>query len=190
MFAAVTAAIAMGAVAERGRAGPLLIFIFVWTTLVYDPIAYLTWNERGWGKTQLKVLDFAGGIAVHICSGASALAISYHLGPRQGYNPANRWPAHNIFSVVLGTILIWYGWYGFNGGSALSANFVAIQACLNTTIAASVGGLVGLILDYYRINQWCVVSFCSGAVAGLITITPGSGYVGARMFMTLRSWYY
>ena len=195
------------------------MFIFIWSTVVYDPIAYWTWNSTGWAK-KLKVLDFAGGIAVHICSGSSALAISVYLGPRHQYNPNRQWPVNNIFSVVLGTVMMWYGtcnvlfvlflylpreltpilsqgWYGFNGGSALSANFVAVQACLNTTIAAATGGLTGvamvrpfiswaynnldLLQDFHYQKKWSPISFCSGVVAGLIAITPGSGYVDLCM---------
>ncbi|KDR66239.1 hypothetical protein GALMADRAFT_162154 [Galerina marginata CBS 339.88] len=178
MFAGVTAAIAIGAIAERGRPGPVLVFIFIWTTLVYDPIACWTWNTIGWSKNW-GVLDFAGGIPVHISSGSAALAISVYLGERYGYRTDGPFKANNTTNVVLGAVLMWFGWFGFNGGSALSANLVAIQACINTNIAASAGALTGVLLDYRIQKRWSAVSFCSGAVAGLITITPGSGFVGA-----------
>ncbi|KAF8157228.1 ammonium transporter [Crassisporium funariophilum] len=178
MFAAITAAIAIGAIAERGRPGPILIFIFIWTTIVYDPIARWTWDVVGWSN-HLGVLDFAGGIAVHITSGAAALAISIHLGERCDFKTDAPYKANNVTNVVLGTVMMWFGWFGFNGGSALSANLTAVQACINTNIAAAAGGLTGVVLDYRIQKKWGAVSFCSGAIAGLITITPGSGFVGA-----------
>ncbi|KAF8960444.1 ammonium transporter AmtB-like domain-containing protein [Flammula alnicola] len=178
MFAAVTAAIAIGAIAERGRPGPVLVFVFIWTTLVYDPIACWTWNKIGWSN-HLGVLDFAGGIAVHISSGSSALAVSVYLGKRYEYDNDTPYKPNNITNVVLGTVMMWFGWFGFNGGSALSANLVAVSACINTNLAAAAGALTSVLLDYRIQKKWGAVSFCSGAVSGLITITPGSGFVGA-----------
>jgi ammonia channel protein AmtB len=141
MFAAITAALAVGAIAERGRLGPTMVFIFIWSTIVYDPIACWTWNSNGWSFV-LGGLDFAGGTPVHISSGMAGLAISIYLGKRRGYGTERlAYKPHNATYVVIGTVLLWFGWFGFNGGSALSANLRAIQACIVTNLAASVGGM-------------------------------------------------
>ncbi|TFK33405.1 ammonium transporter [Crucibulum laeve] len=179
MFACITAALAVGAIAERGRLGPILVFIFLWTTLVYDPIACWTWNSNGWSFV-LGGLDFAGGTPVHISSGTAALAISVYLGRRRGYGTERlAYKPHNTTYVVLGTVLLWFGWFGFNGGSALSANLRAVQACIVTNLSAAVGGITWMLWDYRIERKWSAVGFCSGAIAGLVAITPGSGYVGA-----------
>ncbi|KAG6897484.1 hypothetical protein C0992_001089 [Termitomyces sp. T32_za158] len=179
MFAAITPAIAIGAIAERGRLGPILVFIFVWSTLVYDPIACWTWNSNGWSFI-MGGLDFAGGTPVHISSGTAALAISIFLGKRRGYGTQRlAYKPQNTSYVVLGTVFLWFGWFGFNGGSALSANFRAAQACIVTNLSASVGGLTWMLWDYRLEKKWSAVGFCSGAIAGLVAITPGSGYVGS-----------
>ncbi|KXN83304.1 Ammonium transporter 1, partial [Leucoagaricus sp. SymC.cos] len=178
MFAVITAILAIGAIAERGRLGPLLVFIFVWTTIVYDPVACWTWNPNGWSFV-MGGLDFAGGTPVHIVSGTAALAISVYLGKRRGYGTERlAYKPHNTTYVVLGTVFLWFGWFGFNGGSALSANLRAIQACIVTNLAASVGGLTWMLWDYRIERKWSAVGFCSGAIAGLVAITPASGFVG------------
>ncbi|KAN0086300.1 Ammonium transporter AmtB-like domain containing protein [Tylopilus felleus] len=178
MFAAITPMIAIGAVAERSRLGPLLVFVFVWSTLVYDPIACWTWNPNGWAFI-LGGLDFAGGTPVHISSGSAALAISLYLGKRRGYGTERlAYKPNNTTYVILGTVFLWFGWFGFNGGSALSANYRAIEACIVTNLAASVGGLTWMLWDWRLERKWSAVGFCSGAIAGLVAITPGSGYVG------------
>ncbi|KAL4068504.1 ammonium transporter AmtB-like domain-containing protein [Scleroderma yunnanense] len=178
MFAAITPMIAVGAVAERSRLGPLLVFVFVWSTIVYDPIACWTWNPNGWSAV-LGGLDFAGGTPVHISSGTAALAISLYLGRRRGYGTERlAYKPHNTTYVVLGTVFLWFGWFGFNGGSALSANLRATMACIVTNLAASVGGLTWMFWDWRLERKWSVVGFCSGAIAGLVAITPGSGFVG------------
>ncbi|KAJ3537760.1 hypothetical protein NMY22_g5452 [Coprinellus aureogranulatus] len=179
MFACITAALAVGAIAERGRLGPILVFIFIWTTIVYDPVACWTWNANGWSFT-LGGLDFAGGTPVHIVSGTAALAISIYLGKRRGYGTERlAYKPHNTTYVVIGTVFLWFGWFGFNGGSALSANLRAVQACIVTNLAASVGGITWMLLDYRIERKWSAVGFCSGAISGLVAITPASGYVGA-----------
>ncbi|KAG2127116.1 ammonium transporter AmtB-like domain-containing protein [Suillus clintonianus] len=179
MFAAITPMIAIGAVAERSRLGPLLAFVFAWSTLVYDPIACWTWNAKGWSFV-LGGLDFAGGTPVHISSGTAALAISLYLGKRRGYGTERlAYKPHNTTYVILGTVFLWFGWFGFNGGSALSANLRATQACIVTNLAASVGGLTWMFWDYRLERKWSVVGFCSGAISGLVAITPGSGFVGS-----------
>jgi len=179
MFAAITPMLAVGAFAERAHLGPLLVFVFLWSTLVYDPIACWTWNPNGWSMAHHSY-DFAGGTPVHISSGSAALAISMYLGKRRGYGTeALAYKPHNTTYVVLGTIFLWFGWFGFNGGSALAANLRAASACIVTNLAASVGGLTWMLWDYRIEKKWSAVGFCSGAIAGLVAITPGSGFVGS-----------
>ncbi|KAI1308766.1 ammonium transporter [Xylaria venustula] len=178
MFAAITPALAIGAAVDRARILPCIVFIFVWSTIVYDPIAYWTWNSGGWSYN-LGGLDFAGGTPVHISSGAAALAFSIMLGKRTGYAKSAGLPyrPHNVTHIVLGTVFLWVGWFGFNGGSALAANLRAVMACIVTHLAASVGGITWVLLDYRLEKKWSVVGFCSGAIAGLVAITPASGFV-------------
>ncbi|KAK4164277.1 putative ammonium transporter [Cladorrhinum sp. PSN259] len=178
MFAAITPALAIGAAADRGRMLPAIVFIFIWATIVYDPIAYWTWNGNGW-SFKMGGLDFAGGTPVHISSGAAALAYSLMLGKRTGYNKVNGLPyrPHNVTHVVLGTVFLWVGWFGFNGGSALAANTRAVMACVVTQISACVGGFTWCLLDYRLERKWSTVGYCSGVIAGLVAITPAAGYV-------------
>jgi ammonium transporter, Amt family len=137
--------IAIGAIAERGRLGPLLVFVFVWSTAVYDPIASWIWNSNGW-SSKAGGLDFAGGSPVHISSGTAALALSIYLGKRRGYGTDNlAYKPNNTTYVILGTTFLWFGWFGFNGGSALSANLRAAQACIVTNLCASVSALTWML---------------------------------------------
>ncbi|KAI1368150.1 ammonium transporter [Xylaria arbuscula] len=178
MFAAITPALAIGAAVDRARILPCIVFIFVWSTIVYDPIAYWTWNSNGWSFI-LGGLDFAGGTPVHISSGAAALAFSIMLGKRTGYAKSAGLPyrPHNVTHIVLGTVFLWVGWFGFNGGSALASNIRAIMACIVTHLAASTGAITWVLLDYRLEKKWSVVGFCSGAISGLVAITPASGFV-------------
>ncbi|KAK4111874.1 ammonium transporter [Canariomyces notabilis] len=177
MFAAVTVALATGAVAERGRMLPCVIFMFIWSTIVYDPIACWTWNPSGWSN-RLGGLDFAGGTPVHIASGTAALAYSMMLGKRRGHGTHElNYRPHNVTHIVIGTVFLWIGWFGFNPGSALSANMRAVLAAVVSNLAACVGGITWCVLDYRLERKWSTVGFCSGVVAGLVAITPGSGYV-------------
>ncbi|OQV05424.1 hypothetical protein CLAIMM_10169 isoform 1 [Cladophialophora immunda] len=179
MFAAITVALAIGAAAERGRMLPAMVFSFIWATVVYDPIACWTWNSSGW-VFKMGGLDFAGGTPVHISSGAAALAYSLMLGKRRGHGTHElNYRPHNVTHIVIGTVFLWVGWFGFNAGSALSANIRAIMAAVVTNLAASVGGLTWCILDYRLERKWSTVGFCSGVIAGLVAITPGSGFVPA-----------
>lgn len=158
---------------------PCVIFMFVWSTLVYDPIAAWTWNPNGW-VYKLGGLDFAGGTVVHISSGAAALAHSYVLGKRSGFGTQKlNYRPHNVTHMVIGTVFLWVGWFGFNAGSALSANLRAVMASVVTNLAACVGGITWCLVDYRVEKKWSTVGFCSGVVAGLVAITPGSGYVPA-----------
>ncbi|KAI4214585.1 MAG: hypothetical protein LQ351_003002 [Letrouitia transgressa] len=179
MFAAITVALAVGAVAERGRMLPCVIFMFVWSTVIYDAIACWTWNPAGWVAT-MGGLDFAGGTPVHIASGSAALAYSLMLGKRRGHGTHElNFRPHNVTQIIIGTVFLWVGWFGFNAGSALSASMRAVMAAVNTHLAASVGGVTWCLLDYRLERKWSAVGFCSGVVAGLVAITPGSGYVPA-----------
>ena len=175
-----SAALAIGAAADRGRILPCVVFMFIWTTIIYDPIACWTWNPAGW-TFKMGGLDFAGGTPVHITSGAAALAYSIMIGKRAGYSDVSGLPyrPHNVTHIVLGTVFLWVGWFGFNGGSALAANMRAVMACVVTHLAASVGGVTWVLLDYRLDGKWSTVGFCSGAIAGLVAITPASGFVPA-----------
>jgi len=177
MFAAITVALAVGGVAERGRMAPCIVFMFVWSTVIYDPIACWTWNASGW-VYKLGGLDFAGGTPVHIASGAAALAYSLLLGKRRGHGTHElNYRPHNVTHVVIGTVFLWVGWFGFNAGSALAANMRAIMAAVVTNLAASVGGVTWCLLDYRLERKFSAVGFCSGVISGLVAITPGSGFV-------------
>ncbi|CAG9938314.1 unnamed protein product [Clonostachys rosea f. rosea IK726] len=177
MFSAITVALATGAVAERGRMLPCAIFMFVWATIIYDPIACWTWNPSGW-SSKMGGLDFAGGTPVHIASGSAALAYSMMLGKRRGHGTHElNYRPHNVAHIVVGTVFLWVGWFGFNAGSALGANLRAVMAAVVTNLAACVGGMTWCLLDYRLEKKWSTVGFCSGVVAGLVSITPGSGYV-------------
>ncbi|KAF4550857.1 Ammonium transporter-like protein 2 [Elsinoe fawcettii] len=177
MFAAVTIAIVVGAVAERGRLLPCLVFSFIWTSLVYDFVAYWSWNPSGW-LYKLGSLDFAGGTPVHVVSGSAALAYSLMLGPRKGHGTSElTFRPHNTTLVIIGTTFLWVGWAGFNGGSALAANTRAVVAVVNTNVAATVAGLAWCAIDYRLQRRFSAIGFCSGVVAGLVAITPGSGFV-------------
>ena len=179
MFAAITVALAVGAVAERGRLMPAMVFSFVWSTIVYNVIACWTWNPNGWSY-KMGGLDFAGGTPVHISSGSAALAYSIMLGKRRGHGTHElNYRPHNVTMIVIGTVFLWVGWFGFNAGSADAANLRAIMAAVVTNLSASVGGLTWMFLDYRLDQKLSVVGFCSGVVAGLVVITPASGYVSA-----------
>jgi len=173
-FCATTAAIVCGAVAERGRVLPLMVFMFLWATLVYCPIACWAWNINGWAF-KYGVLDYAGGGPVEIGSGMSALAYSLVLGRRQEKMMANFRP-HNVSLIVLGTVFLWFGWLGFNGGSSFGANLRAVQACWNTNLTAMFAAATWTILDWRLARKWSMVGWCSGAISGLVAATPASGF--------------
>ena len=174
-FCATTAAIVMGAIAERGRLVPAMVFTFAWATLVYCPIACWVWNINGWGF-KYGVLDYAGGGPVEIASGMSALAYSMVLGRRQEKMMLNFRP-HNVSLITLGTTLLWFGWLGFNGGSAFGANLRAVMACWNSNLAAMFGAATWCILDWRLARKWSMVGWCSGAISGLVAATPTSGFI-------------
>ncbi|KAJ7071485.1 ammonium transporter [Mycena amicta] len=174
-FACVTAAILMGGIAERGRVFPSMVVTFLWITLVYCPVACWAWSINGWAF-KWGVLDFAGGGPVEIGSGVGGLALSWVLGKRGKLELLNFRP-HNVSMVNLGTFILWFGWLGFNGGSAFGANLRAIMAIWNSMLAASFGGMTWVLLDYRLERRWSMVALCSGTIAGLVAATPSSGFV-------------
>ncbi|KAI6134179.1 ammonium transporter [Pisolithus croceorrhizus] len=174
-FACVTVGILVGGIAERGRVLPAMIFTFLWMTLVYCPLACWAWNVNGWGY-KWGVLDYAGGGPVEIGSGVAGLAYAWVLGRRQEKELLNFRP-HNVAMVNLGTFILWFGWLGFNGGSAFGANLRAIMAIWNSMLAPAFGGIVWCLLDYRLERKYSMVGFCSGSIAGLVAATPASGYI-------------
>lgn len=174
VFATVTLAILTSVFAERVKISSFIIFGLIWITLVYCPIAHWVWGG-GW-LASLGVIDFAGGIVVHISAGFSALAIALVIGKRAGFGKDIMEPS-NIPITLLGTALLWFGWFGFNGGSALAANGLAINAIVVTNTAAAAGALVWMILSW-RDSRPASLGVVSGAISGLAAITPAAGYVG------------
>ncbi|ORX61301.1 ammonium transporter [Hesseltinella vesiculosa] len=175
MFACITPALAFGSAAERMSLGPAIIFLFLWTTLVYDVITCWTWSNTGW-LAIMGVMDFAGGITVHCSSGLAAVAYAMVLGKRRDYNENANTP-HNVSFVFLGLALMWFGWFAFNAGSALAANARSVNSLICTHLAGCVGAVVWVLMDYRRNGKWSIIGLCTGAVAGLATVTPGSGFV-------------
>jgi Amt family ammonium transporter len=174
MFAIITPALISGAFVERVRFKTFLVFSLIWATLVYDPVAHWVWAVGGIFR-QLGALDFAGGTVVHITAGFSALAFAMVIGGRRGFG-ARTFEPHNIPFSILGAGLLWVGWFGFNGGSALAANGLAINAILTTNTAAAAAGLVWMFLSWLD-HKPSVLGIVTGAVVGLVAITPASGFV-------------
>jgi Amt family ammonium transporter len=185
MFAAITPALIIGAVAERMKFSAVLFFSALWTILVYYPIAHAVWGQTGDfagianPNSTYKVADFAGGIVVHMTSGWSALLLCIMVGPRIGYGKRAMSP-HSMVICVLGTGLLWAGWYGFNAGSALAADAIAIQSFITTTLGAAVATLVWGIVEKWHRGKISVLGLCSGCIAGLATITNAAGFVSAN----------
>ena len=175
MFAVITPALISGALAERVKFSAFFIFILLWSTLIYDPIAHWVWGEGGW-LYKMGALDFAGGTVVHISSGISALAAIFILGKRKGYLKEKLIP-HNLTITLLGAGLLWIGWFGFNAGSALAANTSAGLAFTVTHLASSAAALSWLIYEWIHQGKPSALGFASGIVAGLVAITPGAGFV-------------
>jgi Amt family ammonium transporter len=175
MFAIITPALITGAFVERVRFKTFLIFSLLWATLVYDPVAHWVWGGGILGAAGLGALDFAGGTVVHITAGFSALAFALAIGPRKGFGKTSFEPSNIPFSV-LGAGLLWMGWFGFNGGSALAANGTAVHALFTTNTAAAAAGLVWMILSWID-NKPSVLGIVTGAVVGLVAVTPGAGFV-------------
>jgi ammonium transporter, Amt family len=175
MFAIITPALISGAIVERMRFRAYIIFLVLWATLVYDPLAHWVWGSGGW-LLSLGALDFAGGTVVHLSAGASALVAAWMLGARKDYRRAPLVP-HNVPLVLLGAGLLWFGWFGFNAGSALAANGVAGLAFVNTNTAAAAALLTWAMLDLGRTGKVTAVGAATGVVVGLVGITPAAGYV-------------
>jgi len=177
MFAVITAALLTGTGADRMRFNGFLVFASVWAIVVYAPIAHWVFSPEGW-LFKRGVLDFAGGNVVEIDSGASALALAFVLGRRRGW-PRDVMAPHSLPLTVLGAGILWFGWFGFNAGSALAANGVAAQAFVSTQLAACAGLLGWLVVERWRTGHATTLGAASGAVAGLVAITPAAGYVNA-----------
>jgi len=175
MFAAITVALISGAVVERMRFGAYLLFVLLWTTLVYDPLAHWVWADGGWLRS-LGALDFAGGTVVHISAGVSALVAAVFIGKRRDVGRAALVP-HNVPFTLLGAGVLWFGWFGFNGGSALAADGLAVTALVTTHSAAAAALTTWVLLDLLRTRRSTAVGAATGAVAGLVAITPAAGFV-------------
>lgn len=176
MFAVITPALITGAFAERIKFSAFLVFVLLWATFIYDPLAHWVWGVKGWLR-ELGALDFAGGTVVHISSGASALVAAFMFGRRIGY-PQEAMPPHNLPFSVIGAGMLWVGWFGFNAGSALAADGLATSAFVATHVATAAAALSWLAMDWIFREKPTVLGAASGAVAGLVAITPGSGFVG------------
>ncbi len=175
MFAIITVALITGAVVERMKFSALLVFSVLWLTFVYAPVAHWVWGDGGW-LLGLGVLDFAGGTVVHISAGVSALALVKILGPRRGFLNGEPMEANNVPLVVLGAGLLWFGWFGFNAGSALSSGGLAASAFVTTNISAAAAAFTWMVLSWiYR--RPTLLGTATGAVAGLVAITPAAGFV-------------
>jgi ammonium transporter, Amt family len=175
MFAVITPALIIGAYAERVKFPAFLLFTVLWATFVYDPLAHWVWGTGGWLKA-LGGLDYAGGIVVHVSSGISALVLALLLGKRVGYNHKPIRP-HNLPFTVLGAALLWFGWFGFNAGSALAADGIAANAFITTNTATAAAGLTWALIEWWHNGTPTVLGVATGAVAGLVAITPACGFV-------------
>jgi len=176
MFAIITPALITGAFAERKRFTAFAVFSLLWATLVYDPIAHWMWGVGGWLRA-LGALDFAGGTVVHISSGVSALVAALVLGPRIKSPDNSPLEGHNLTITALGAALLWFGWFGFNAGSALTSGALAATAFVATNSAAAMAGLTWMIIGWKHQGRHSLVGLCTGSVAGLVAVTPAAGYV-------------
>ncbi len=175
MFAVITPALITGAFAERITFRGFVVFSLLWTTLIYDPLAHWVWGIGGWIR-QMGALDFAGGTVVHISSGIAALAAAMVIGKRIGF-PGEPMPPHNLTLTLMGAGMLWVGWFGFNAGSALAANGLAVSAMVATHAAAAAASIAWLVAEWAARGKPTVLGAASGAVAGLVAITPAAGYV-------------
>jgi Amt family ammonium transporter len=184
MFAIITPALIIGAIAERMKYWTLMTFIALWMFLVYFPLAHMVWGITGfmngiWNpNSTIKAIDFAGGTVVHMSSGWSALILCLILGPRRGFNKEPM-PPHSMVLCMVGTSMLWVGWYGFNAGSAAAADVISSNAFTTTTLATAVGAFTWALMEKILRGKASVLGYCSGAVAGLVVITPACGFVNA-----------
>ena len=183
MFAVITPALISGAIAERMKFSGYLLFTLAWTTLVYDPVAHWVWGSGGWLRN-LGALDFAGGVVVHITSGISALAAALYLGRRKNYQ-REPMPPHNLPMTVLGAGLLWFGWFGFNAGSALASGGLSVIAFVTTHTAAVSATLTWMLIEWLHRGKPTMFGAATGSIAGLATITPASGFVGPMSAMSI-----
>lgn len=185
MFAIITPSLIVGAVAERIKFSAIILFVGLWMLIVYFPLAHMVWGANGlmngvWNASaSIKAIDFAGGTVVHMSSGWSALVLCLLLGRRLGF-PKEPMPPHSMVVCAIGTGMLWVGWYGFNAGSALGADSVAANAFMTTTIATAVASFVWPLAEWIVKGKPSVLGFCSGAVAGLVVVTPACGFVTAK----------
>ncbi len=175
MFAVITPALITGAFAERIKFSTFVVFSLVWATVVYDPIAHWVWGKDGWLRN-LGALDFAGGTVVHMASGISALVVALVMGRRSGF-PRVTPPPHNMTYTLVGAALLWFGWFGFNAGSALAANELSVSAFINTNTATAAAAIGWVVIDWILNRKPTALGAATGAVAGLVAITPASGFV-------------
>ena len=175
MFAVITPALIAGAIVERTNFSAFLLFVLLWSTLVYDPVAHWVWGKGGW-LHKIHILDFAGGLVVHLTSGSSAFSAALLIGKRKDYGKEPLTP-HNIPLTILGTALLWFGWFGFNAGSSLSAGNLSALAFVNTHISASAAGLTYLLMEWIKRGKPTTLGAATGIVAGLVAITPACGFV-------------
>ncbi len=182
MFAIITPALIVGAIAERLKFSALMIFVTIWMFVVYFPLAHMIWGVTGYmngvwnAGAAIKAIDFAGGTVVHMSSGWSALILCLILGPRLGFGKTPM-PPHSLVLCMVGTGMLWVGWYGFNAGSAAAADGVAANAFTTTTLATAVASFTWAALEYFTRGKASVLGFCSGAVAGLVVVTPACGFI-------------
>ncbi len=185
MFAIITPALILGAIAERMKFSAILLFVAIWMVVVYFPLAHMVWGVNGmmngvWnGGASIKAIDFAGGTVVHMSSGWSALVLCLILGKRLGF-PKEPMPPHSMVLCAVGTGMLWVGWYGFNAGSALAADGIAANAFMTTTIATAIAAFVWPVTEWLVRGKPSVLGFCSGAVAGLVVVTPACGFITAK----------
>lgn len=182
-FAVITPALITGAFVERIRFSSFLLFTLIWSTLVYCPIVHWIWSPNGWLRN-LGALDFAGGTVIHITAGVAALAVAMVVRPRKNFGAAEHTPPGNIPMTLLGVAFLWFGWFGFNGGSALAADGLAVRAIVNTNVAAAAAGLVWMLVSW-RQGRPSVVGTAIGSVCGLVAITPACGYVDITASMVI-----
>ena len=175
-FAAITAALILGATAERMKFSATMLFVIIWLTIVYFPIAHMVWAGGGY-LFEMGALDFAGGTVVHINAGVSGLVLAFLLGKRKGY-PTEPMPPHSLTLTMVGTGLLWVGWFGFNAGSELEADGTAGLAMINTFVATAAAGLTWMVLERLAGHKGSALGFCSGIIAGLVAVTPAAGNSG------------
>lgn len=175
MFAVITPGLITGAFAERMKFSTYVVFTLLWSTLVYDPVCHWVWGAGGWLRN-MGALDFAGGTVVHVSSGISALVCALVLGKRRGYG-REPMPPHNLPLCLIGAALLWFGWFGFNAGSALGANELAVSAFIATNTAAAAAALTWMFIEWKIIGKPTILGGATGAVAGLVAITPAAGFV-------------